>query len=262
MKKNIKNKKIYKIQTIRTNEIESRIKKDTYIFQIGFNRCATQSLHNAFEILGLKTIHHSFKTNPICPRQYLAILMYNNLKSEKREILQYELKDYQCFLDMEYVYEDKLLNFYHFFEEMEKQNIGSSFIMNIRSCESWILSRIKLGKMLDSVIYYREITEEKIESWIQHYFNHCIRVRDYFIRNPIVKKRSHLYIYSIEEKSISELMKEMGLWKEGTNIIEKVDFAKSVKLNEKEKSLSKNIQELIKDKIEFYGDPSNIKWWN
>lgn len=256
----IKNKK-HKIQTLQMNILKPKIKENTYIFQIGFNRCATQSLHNAFEILGLKTIHHSFKTNPICPRQYLAILMYNNLQSEKKQILQYELKDYQCFLDMEYVYENELLNFYHFFEEMEKQNIGSSFIMNIRSCESWILSRIKLGKMKDSSDYFKNITNDKMKSWVEHYFQHCIKVRNYFIYNPLIKKRSHLYIFPIEHKTIPEFMKEMGLWKEGTNIIEKVDFAKSVKLNDEDKKLPQVIIDMIHMNIKIHGDPSILKWW-
>lgn len=248
-----------KIQTIQMEPIEKRHK---YIFQIGFNRCATQSLNNAFETLGLKTIHNSFKSNPICPRQYLAILMYNNLRSEKKEILQYELKDYQCYLDMEYVFENELLNFYDFFEDIEKQNQGSSFIMNIRPVESWICSRIKLGKMKDTPIYYKDITKEKLESWVEHYFNHSLRVRDYFIKNRIVKERSKLYVYSIEEMNITELMREMGIWKEGSMIIEKVDFARSVKLGDDEKNLPKEIEKMIEMKKKENGDPSRLEWWN
>lgn len=238
------------------------IHKNTYIFQIGFNRCATQALYNALEILGIKSIHHNFKSNPICPRQYLAILMYNNLNTKSKEILQYELKDYQCFLDMEYNYEDKTLPFYTFFEEMEKQNIGSSFIMNTRSCESWLISRIKLGKVEEIGQYYKDITEDKLKRWVEHYFEHSIKVRDYFLRNSQVKKRSKLYVMPIEQKTISDLLREMGLYKDSKDIVEKVDFAKGVQLKEEDKKLPSSIIKLIQEKIKIHGDPSLLEWWN
>jgi hypothetical protein len=133
--------------------------------------------------------------------------------------------------------------------------------MNIRPIESWIWSRIKLGKVKDSPRYYTDITGDKLEEWVQHYFDHCLKVRDYF-ENRAVKNRSKLYVYSIEEKTIKELMKEMGIWKEGTSLIETVDFARSVKLREEEKKFPKNVRELIKMKMELYGDPSKLEWWN
>ncbi len=252
-----------KIQTIMLmKEPPIHIKKNTYIFQIGFNRCATQALYNAFQILGIKSIHHNFKSNPICPRQYLAILMYNNLNTGRKEILQFELKDYQCFMDMEYNYENTSLAFYTFFKEMEEQNIGSSFIMNTRTCESWILSRIKLGKLEELGIYYKDITEDKLKSWVEHYFEHSIKVRDYFLRDPKIRKRSKLYIMPIEHKTISDLVREMGLYKESKDIVEKVDFAKSVQLKEEDKRLPKSIINLIQEKIINHGDPSTLEWWN
>lgn len=236
-------------------------KNTSYIFQIGFNRCATQSLSNAFHNVGLKTIHHNFKPNSTCPRQYLAILMYNNLNSKSNEIIQYELKDYQCFFDMEYNFENNLLVFYTFFKEIEKQNKGSTFIMNIRSCESWILSRIKLGKIVNSGIYYKDITEDKLKSWVEHYFEHSINVRNYFLHNTNVKKRSKLFILPIEHKTITELLKEMNLYHNNTKIVEKVDFAKNIKLNNKEKIIPLSITNLIRENIKKHGDPSTTEWW-
>jgi hypothetical protein len=236
--------------------------KHKYIFQIGFNRCATQAITNAFQILGLKTIHHNFRPSHVCPREYLAVLMYNNLKpTHTGTILQYELKDYQCFLDMEYTYENKSLNFYSFFKEMEQQNNGSSFIMNTRSCESWLLSRIKLGKVEEVSVYFKDITEDKLKEWIEHYFDHSIKVREYFVKNKEVAKRSKFYILPLDYKTVTELINEMGLYDDTAEIVEKVDFAKKVTLKEEDKKLPAKIIELINEKIKIHGDPSTIEWW-
>lgn len=235
--------------------------KHKYIFQIGFNRCGTQALTEAFNKLGLKTIHHNFKLSPDCPRQYLALLMYINFTNPfyDNKIL-YNLKDYQCFLDMEFNYGNQQLIFYNYFKEMEEQNKGSTFIMNIRSCESWILSRLKLGKKIGDY-YYKDITETKIKSWIEHYFDHSIKVRDYFLRNKEVKKRSRFYVLPLEYKTITELMREMGLYSGRNNIVNRVDFAKNVVLKESEKQIPDSIIKLIEEKIKIHGDPSKPEWW-
>jgi hypothetical protein len=264
MDKKKQKKKIARIKTIKTPismEMPFKKIKHNYIFQIGFNRCATQAINNAFEILGLKTIHHSFKPSHVCPRQYLAILMYNNLKhSPKKKIIQHELADYECFTDMEYVFQDNNLAFYTFFKEMEEQNIGSTFVMNIRSCESWILSRIKLGKKEDTDIYFKEITLDKLKSWVEHYFNHSHKVREYFRLSPVIG-RSKFYVLPLEYKTVTDLMREMGLYNGKGDIVEKVDFAKNKMLNDEEKKLPESIIELIKEKIKISGDPSTLEWW-
>ena len=232
-----------------------------YIFQIGFNRCATQALSTAFQKLNVKTIHHSFKLSRECSRYHLAILMYNNLNSLNKQIIKSGLEKYTAFLDMEYVYEDHYLNFYTFFKILEEQNIGSSFIMNIRSCISWLLSRIKLGKASNnSSIYYRNITNEKLKDWINHYFEHSVNVRDYFIRNPVIKKRSKLYLLPLEHKTIPQLLIELKLTNK--NIAnEKVNFIKNISLTNQQKQLPTEIVSYIHSMVEKHGDPSHPNWW-
>ncbi len=66
----------------------------------------------------------------------------------------------------------------------------------------------------------------------------------------------------IEHKTISDLVREMGLYKESKDIVEKVDFAKSVQLKEEDKRLPKSIINLIQEKIINHGDPSTLEWWN
>ncbi len=234
--------------------------KHHYIFQIGFNRCATQSLANAFKKLHLKTIHHNFKSSPQCYRSYLALVMYHNLYNGNHEILRGDLSDYQCFLDMEYIYQNYDLCFYTYFKEMEKQYPGSSFIMNIRPCVSWILSRIKLGKLNNSSEYYKDITEEKCKEWVRHYFEHSLQVRDYF-NKPNVKKRSTLYILSLEHKTIPQLLVEMNLTSQKNLKNEKINFIQNIKLSNEEKNIPPSVLQLIHELTTQYGDPSNPLFW-
>ena len=234
-------------------------KKQSYIFQIGFNRCATQSLTNAFQKLHLKTIHHNFKFSSQCHRSYLALVMYNNLRTGDHKILRNELSKYQCFLDMEYIYQNYHLCFYTYFKEIEQQYPGSSFIMNIRPCSSWIISRIKLGKLKNANEYYKNITEDKCKEWVQHYFEHSLQVRDYF-QKPHVKKRSKLYILPIGYKTISQLFVEMNLTHQNIQN-EKINFIQNIKLSNEEKQLPSSVLELIQQLTTQYGDPSNPIFW-
>ncbi len=234
-------------------------KSKKYIFQIGFNRCATQALTSAFEKLNIKSAHNSIKISSQCPRYHLSILMYNHFNSLNNKIIKGDLEKYTAFLDMEYVYEDYNLTFYTFFKELEKQNIGSSFIMNIRSCISWLLSRIKLGKQ-SLRPYFHNIHDQKLKDWVDHYFTHSINVRDYFIRNPTIKARSKLYLLPLEHKTIPQLLKEMNITNKNIPN-EKVDFIKNLSLTNQEKELPKSIVDYIHSMIEKHGDPSHPDWW-
>jgi hypothetical protein len=240
--------------------------KEKYYFQIGFNRCATQSLYKAFIDCGLKAIHHNFKTTKLCFREYIATLMLDNLdkpKSLKKPILEHKLKMYDGFFDMTYIYDDYEFNFYTYFKNIERQYPGSIFIFNTRDCLSWILSRMKLGLSTTKyLLYYKNINEKKIKEWIDHYFEHSYLVRDYFLHKPIVKKRTNLYVYIIDKMSLSDFCKKIELPNSERIKDEKTDFIKNKKLSEDErKHITPEIIKYIQEKIDKFGDPSNYNWW-
>lgn len=258
------------------------VKPKFYIFQIGFNRCATQSLHETFLKLGIKSIHFRWVPSKTCSEQKLAVVMYDNLCNPQinHKILDGSLSTYQAFSDMEYTYEDYSFEFYKYFKDIENQNHGSKFIMNIRDCEDWLKSRIKLGsrielgsrikiknKISDVLIsdYYKNITNKKLKEWIDLYFRHSVNVRDYF-KLPLIANRSKLYVLPIDEKSITELFREMGIYDGNENIDEKVDFLKNKRkrqnlTNEEKAHITDDIKEYIKEKIKIHGDPSKLIWW-
>ena len=241
-------------------------KKNKYYFQIGFNRCATQSLYKAFVDCGLKSIHHNFKTSRLCFREYIAMIMVSNLMNESKkqsQIIDGKLLSYDAFFDMSYIYGDQELNFYTYFKDLERQNPGSVFIFNIRDCVSWILSRIKLGyKASLYQLYYKDINIEKIKNWIDHYFEHSYLVRNYFLHRETVKKRSQLYVYNIDKISLKEFCKKLDLPNIDKIEEEKIDFIKNKKLLEEDKKIiTPEILQYIKQNIDKYGDPTNMNWW-
>lgn len=97
------------------------------IFCIGLNKTGTVSLHWAFKILGLKSMHHCVDNN-------IKEKILNNYKIQNY-ILK-GLEDYDTYLDWD-------TSFYTvpIFKEFDKQCKGSKFILNTRDMNDWLNSR-------------------------------------------------------------------------------------------------------------------------
>jgi hypothetical protein len=235
-----------------------------YIFQIGFNRCATQSLTEAFYLQGIRSIHYGWKQHHDDYVNYLAIVMQRNLANHNK-ILHGNLSKYQAFLDMEYAYDNQILSFYTFFKEIYQQYPQSIFIMNTRPIYDWILSRIKIGKTPRAQRYFKEINEEKLKEWVHHYFDHSLAVRDFFVKNP--KNKSHFFVFSLTESSIPDLLQQIQQIVPPKNKSKpipndlKIDFIQNVHLTNQNKKLPTSIMNLIQELTSKHGDPSQLSWW-
>ena len=243
-----------------------KLPKDAKIFQIGFNRCATQSIANALQQHKIPTIHNNWKSSKICYRNFLAIVMQQNYVHPFKDILSGDIDHYQAYLDIEYIYDDNHLEFYSHFKDLDQEYPNSIFIMNIRPVQDWIFSRMKLGKLPDAQPYYKHINDSKIKQWVQHYFDHSIKVRDYFIRdNPL--KEHKLIIFLLGHSSMQDLIKKIEkishihLHKPSKPIEEKVDFIHFMQMEPEDKILSPSVLSLIDELTKKYGDPSQLSWW-
>ena len=106
------------------------MKKETPypIFQIGFNKCGTTSLHDFFVKNGY--ISHHWNNGKI------ASTIKENLNSKNI------LKDYNengFFCDMEHI--DELIFAHNYFKELNRCYPSAKFILNIRDKNKWIQSR-------------------------------------------------------------------------------------------------------------------------
>ncbi|MBW4985709.1 hypothetical protein KZZ07_24510 [Mameliella sp. CS4] len=105
------------------------------VFQIGFNKCGTSTIHFRLDALGFSAAH--LKT---ADRRYLATVMQDNLEAG-RYILA-GLEDYDAFSDIEDVREDAFVEGYKFFPQILEQVQDARFILNLRDRERWIASRL------------------------------------------------------------------------------------------------------------------------
>jgi hypothetical protein len=110
----------------------------TKIFCIGLNKTGTTTLHHAFEILGLKSVH--FKTEK--GENIKDIIEYNY--KNNNEIL-FGIKNYDVYSDWNH----PTTNF--LYKEFDKQYPNSKFILNTRNLEDWLISREKHVKRLSNL---------------------------------------------------------------------------------------------------------------
>lgn len=170
------------------------------IFQIGFNKCGTTSIHNLFKK------HCSKKYSCIhWDSGNLAITIKNNVINKDQNILgRYEKFD--VITDMEYVSgENIVLAYQDYFSDLDKCYPESIFILNIRPIENWIRSRLEhetnnVSYALRYQKYFRlKNLDEVVLNWIENYYRHINNVTKYF-----ENKNESLIIFDIEKDSFDK----------------------------------------------------------
>jgi hypothetical protein len=153
------------------------------IFQIGFNKCGTVSIHKFFIKNGLKSVHWD-KGN-------LANTIKENHENNLPILKGYE--DFDCFSDMENVKMGLYIPILYF-KELDKQYPNSKFILNVRPIDNWIKSRLNHGKYLEISKETLNLSEEEIiELWKKQWNTHINEVKEYFKERP-----NDLCIFDIE----------------------------------------------------------------
>ena len=172
------------------------------IFQIGFNKCGTLSFHNLFEKHSkpkLKSIHWDFGK--------LAYVIQENLSSNKKLLTGYE--EYDVFTDMEYCSigdDSKKIEWvfaFKWFYIIDQQYPDSKFILNTRSVDNWISSRLNHtnGYKKSHMSFYRIDNENiLIEKWKYQWNTHTNNVIEYFKNRP-----NDLLIFDIEKDPFSKI---------------------------------------------------------
>lgn len=128
------------------------------IFVIGFNKCATTTIHHLFKKNNLKSYHQGTK-----------------YKEVKWKTL---IDDYKCFSDIKFT--PKLV------KELHQTYPNALFILNTRNINKWIISRFehgqrafKKGRASDyyppslELIQKWKCEREKFYQWVMKYFKKC-----------------------------------------------------------------------------------------
>jgi cytidyltransferase-like protein len=154
---------------IRLSKIKSD-KKFNKIFQIGFNKCGTTSLHEFLIKNGLYSIHWDDGN--------LARKIIENFNRKRPLLSGYE--EYDAFLDMESVDDDIHIYLTHF-KMLDSQYPNSKFILNIRNVDDWILSRLNHPNYLRITQISTGLKKEGvIDFWKNSFQKHLLEVKNYF----------------------------------------------------------------------------------
>jgi glycogen synthase len=170
------------------------------IFQLGFNKCGSQTIHNYLWLNGVKCLHYGNVSGSIARR-----IMANFTRGEP--LIGPEYDQYYGFFDMEDPYAQPPIYIApEMFRLLDQQYKDSKFILNTRPKENWIRSRLSHvdqtnGKRyVDALLdFYRRqnpnFTEvDLIELWSKQWDEHHAAVLDYFKDRP-----QDLLIINIDE---------------------------------------------------------------
>ena len=109
------------------------------VFQIGFNKCGTTSLHRFFERSGLKSVHWD--------GGYLAPRMEDNILAGRRAIAGYD--EYDAFSELSYMCEHRVVEVgLQYLDVLLEQEPDALFVLNVRPLDKWIKSRLAMSKNL------------------------------------------------------------------------------------------------------------------
>lgn len=193
MYKNVMNAYNYNYNLYNSHK-ESYTQPINKIFQIGFNKCGTRTIHNFFSRHGIKSAH--WENNKLADTIHKNY--YSNLP------LLTGIDKYKVYTDMENVH-TQIYAHILYYKELDQQYPNSKFILNIRDRDKWIKSRLNhsSGKYLRITMNYHNYTEEQvIDMWINDWENHIRDIKDYFKDRP-----NDLLIFNIEEDEVSKLVK-------------------------------------------------------
>ena len=166
------------------------------IFQIGFNKCGTSTIHRFLRANGVKCVHWDDGR--------LARRMFANLANGDNLMAGYE--DFDAFTDMEYV--DRfgtLLEGYKLFPYLAAQYPDAVFILNTRDREAWIRSRLawRGDYAARHRAYYNVASNEELaDVWRAEWDRHHSRVTKYFAG------KSHRFFICRIESDLPHLLNE------------------------------------------------------
>jgi hypothetical protein len=203
------------------------------IFQIGFNKCGTSTIHRYLCANGVRSVHWD--------KGRLAQRMFRNLANGEALLTGYE--DFDAFTDMEFLDSAGVyLEAYKLFPYLAAQYPDAVFILNTRDREAWIKSRFGHGSNMPyamrQMTYYNVTSNEELAGlWRADWERHHHRITEFFSGQP------HRFFVCRIETDLPHLLNEKlpecmldaahySLWKTGKSRSRHTDlhqYAKAMK---------------------------------
>ncbi len=147
------------------------------VFQIGFNRCGTLTMHGYLRANGVRSVHYDFGK--------LAQRMFRNLRQGEDILSGY---NYDAFFDMESNGPDEILEGYKLYPQLAARYPDAVFILNTRDREDWIRSRFVVGEgryaATQKALLGISSDEELAQRWRREWEIHHSNVVEFFAGKP------------------------------------------------------------------------------
>jgi hypothetical protein len=154
------------------------------IFQIGFNRCGTTSLHEFFLANNIRSVHWG--------RGEVALEIDRNRRLGRQLLGRFE-PHFDAFTDMEEHHTQTYCA--QFFQQLHKEHPDAYFILNTRPVDKWIASRFSLlggSYARECAQILRLDGQQLIDFWKVEWHHHHKVVQEYF------QNHSRFLVFNIE----------------------------------------------------------------
>jgi hypothetical protein len=147
------------------------------VFQIGFNKCGTRTLHYFFRDNGWRTAHWR--------KGVLALAVYENLTYGRSLVTGFQ--NLEVFTDMEFVERHFVFEAYKLFPYFAEEFPNAVFILNTRDRDDWLQSRFNHSP--GYVERWKAVIGAKTDGqladwWLRDWDDHHERVRSFFRDRP------------------------------------------------------------------------------
>ena len=167
-------------------------------FIIGFNKTGTTSIDSFFQSYGFKTIH--WKSGG----KYLAQQIEVNV--QRSDFILRGIDNFDVYSDFTFVSDDQAIEGNRYFRQLHSEFPSAFWILNTRSMQGWILSRLRhpkfaerytkaLGMSIIDLVAYWEKLKVSRES----------EIREYFMGNE------RFVEFDIDRETFTELAAKLGL---------------------------------------------------
>jgi hypothetical protein len=167
-------------------------------FIIGFNKTGTTSIDSFFQGYGFKTIH--WKSGD----RYLAQQIEVNV--QRSDFILKGIDNFDVYSDFTFVSDDQAIEGNRYFRQLHSEFPSAFWILNTRSMQGWILSRLRhpkfaerytkaLGMSIIDLVAYWEKLKVSRES----------EIREYFMGNE------RFVEFDIDRETFTELAAKLGL---------------------------------------------------
>ena len=143
------------------------------IFQIGFNKCATTSIHERLLNLGLRSVHHT--CNKL--KKPVAKVMQEN-KTSGRKILS-RLSGYDAYTDLVFIDRHEHVEAFKYYADFLVEVPNARFILNLRNKDEWLNSCARHPGYFERLkTVYRLSSDQSVKSFLsENWDNHILNVR-------------------------------------------------------------------------------------